>query len=122
MSKNDLYLGTEHGEVRVTTGETQLDRLEKKVSELQTIVGQLQSELNNKVDKDKVISSINVSPEKIRITGDKIEINGETLIEDQALNRKGLSIKLDKEKILEALDEIIPTSLSGIEATLNKKA
>lgn len=39
MSKNDLYLGTEHGEVRVTTGETQLDRLEKKMDRILHLLG-----------------------------------------------------------------------------------
>lgn len=95
---------------------------ELKVEKLERLVSQLAQELALKVDSNKVVNAINISPEGIRIVGDKIEINGETLIEDGALLRKDSSIKFDKEKILEALEEIVPTSLSGIQATLNKKA
>lgn len=58
-----------------------IEILEEKVAVLQEIVGQLQDELRKKVDADGVVSAINISPEGIRLRGNKIEIDRNNLID-----------------------------------------
>lgn len=110
MDGGDLYIKPqEGGEVRVTN-ESQLDRLEKRILLLEDEIKYLHELLSFKVNQDQVINAINISAKDDRINGNKIHVTGETLIEDGVLLRKDSSIKLDKEKMLAALDSIDPYS------------
>ncbi|WP_040981095.1 hypothetical protein [Oceanobacillus jeddahense] len=62
----------EHDELR-------MQKLEKQVSALTRIVSSIEQTQVSKVDKDEIISAINISQEGIRIIGDKININHGTL-------------------------------------------
>lgn len=61
--------------------EEEIRDLKSQVTTLTQIISGLQLQLNNKVDKNEVIASINISDEAIRIIGDKIHVDKNTLIE-----------------------------------------
>lgn len=91
-------------ELRIKKLEETISNLEVTVSSLTGCVKHLQienSDLSNQIDlkvsADNVISAINTSQESIRIKGNKIHIDGKTLIEDSVLKDKELSISLDNE-------------------------
>ncbi|GAA0347892.1 hypothetical protein GCM10008931_43980 [Oceanobacillus oncorhynchi subsp. oncorhynchi] len=66
---NLTYRDTEGNEIsRERFYELRVEKLERQVS-------QLADELSLKVDADEVINAINISPERIHIKGDKIQIN-----------------------------------------------
>lgn len=60
---------------------TRLSDVEIDCSVIVLTANTLQSEINMKVDKDKVINSINISEEDVRIKGSKIHVDKNTLIE-----------------------------------------
>lgn len=56
-------------------------------NEIEILKGQVEKityELNLKTDKHGIINQINISPENIRISADKITINNETMVEQTA--------------------------------------
>lgn len=55
--------------------------LEGKIATLEQMVSSLSMAVNNKVDKDNVIAEINISEEGVRIKGEKIHLNNETLVD-----------------------------------------
>jgi hypothetical protein len=65
--------------------------LEDKVLSLETTIDYLEGEITLKINEDKVISAINTSPAGTRIKADKIQIDGDTLIEDSTFKGKELS-------------------------------
>lgn len=73
-------------------GKTQLEKLEDKVTSLESILSSIALELDSKVDSNLVIDAINKSPEDIRINGSAIHVGRETLI-DTAV------VKLDSREI-----------------------
>lgn len=95
--KGNIFLRPLSGEEVRITDESQLNRLEKKILLLESEIKYLHELLNCKVNQDQVISAINISQENDRINGNKIHVTGETLIEDKALERKGLSTHFEKE-------------------------
>jgi len=65
---------------RIETLEGNVSTLTNLVDSLQIQIGILQGEVNLKVDKDSVVSQINLSDEDIRVNGNKLTIDGETII------------------------------------------
>ncbi len=59
--------------------ELKIKDLEGKISTLTQASGNLQRQINTKVDKNEVISAINISEEGIRIEGNKLILNDETV-------------------------------------------
>ncbi|MEI3596913.1 MULTISPECIES: hypothetical protein [unclassified Oceanobacillus] len=66
--------------------ELKIKDLEGKISTLTQASGNLQSQINTKVDKNEVISAINISEEGIQIKGNKIHVDRTTLIEHGTFN------------------------------------
>ena len=66
-----------------------INQLRNEVEALKSQVEQLSDELNSAVKKNEVISAINLSQGGIRIQGDKIFINEDTLITDNILKKEG---------------------------------
>lgn len=69
--------------------EKKVSDLEKSISALTNTVEALQSRINQKVDKDKIITSVNLSMEDERIQGDRVIIDHEALIVNAHHNAKG---------------------------------
>lgn len=59
---------------------------EGNISVVAQTVNDLQSRIDTKADKDKVIAAINISEEGIRIKGDKIHVDKNTLIDHGTFN------------------------------------
>ncbi|WP_406846077.1 phage tail spike protein [Bacillus safensis] len=57
----------------------------KEIQEAQSAIDVLSEQINLKVSKDGLISEINLSPEGILISGDRIHISGQTLIDDAVI-------------------------------------
>lgn len=60
---------------------SKIEELEDKISELEQTISYLAFCLDLKVSKDQVIDAINASAEDIRIKGDKLIINEDTITE-----------------------------------------
>lgn len=75
------HLGGSKMEEKIKELELKIKGLEVNNSVIAQAVASLQSQIDMKVDKNKVISSINISEENVRIKGSKIHIDGHTLIE-----------------------------------------
>lgn len=87
LTRSTYYRDAEGNEItRERFYELRVEKLEETVLSLEAELSSLIHSLSQKVDATGVISAINISPESIRITGDKIKINGETLIENNVLN------------------------------------
>ncbi|PRS09053.1 hypothetical protein C6X95_18670 [Bacillus pumilus] len=57
----------------------------KEIQQAQSAIDVLSEQINLKVSKDGLISEINLSPEGILISGDRIHISGQTLIDDAVI-------------------------------------
>ncbi len=82
--KNTTYRDEKGNEIsKEEFDELRIQKLETKVSDLEgnlsNVTQALSSLQNLKVNKDEVVSAINISQEGIRITGDKLNINESTL-------------------------------------------
>lgn len=67
-------------QIQLKANQTTVDTLTNQISSAQSQINLLSDEIDLKVDKDGVISAINVSSEGVRITGNKIIIDGTTSI------------------------------------------
>lgn len=61
------------------------DKINLSVSSINSDISDINTSLANKVDSDKIISAINLSPDGVSIQGSKIKITGDTYIEKGAL-------------------------------------
>ncbi|WP_339236909.1 hypothetical protein [Oceanobacillus sp. FSL W7-1281] len=93
--KGHSYRDEEGNEIsRERFYELKVENLEGRVLSLEDEISSLYTLIGDKADALNIVNAINCSPEGIRIKGDKIEINGETLIENRALDNKDLSVSL----------------------------
>lgn len=75
LTRSTYYKDAEGNEItRERFYELRVEKLEKTVSSLEGELSSLAQLLSQKVDTGGVISAINISPEGIRIKGNKIEI------------------------------------------------
>ena len=58
---------------------TQVERNGEKISEAEVRIDGVEAEIELKVSKNGVISAINLSPEEVKISSNKITLNGETV-------------------------------------------
>lgn len=78
-TKADLKLKTDLFETKIADNKSELEsNFKQKADELNLTISRKAnaSELADKVDKDNIISEINISTEGVRIKGDRIEIEG----------------------------------------------
>ena len=74
ISRTDVIEGD------ITTINEQYSQINQTIGEIDLRVGEVQTELDDKVSTDEIISSINLSTEGIKIQGDKLELTGDTII------------------------------------------
>ncbi|WP_313429866.1 phage tail spike protein [Siminovitchia terrae] len=70
---------------------TSVDSLTGRMSNAESSINLLSNEIIFKVNKDGVIASINVSPEGVRISGNKHHITGQTLIDDAVIGTAAIA-------------------------------
>lgn len=66
-----------------------INELRHEIHLLNTKVAQLTGELQLKVDKTDIVNQINISQEGIRISGDKIAINQDSMITENIKMKEG---------------------------------
>ncbi len=89
--------------------EALLAQLQNEIDMLKGHVESLTHELNLKTDKNDIINQINISPENIRISADKISINGRTNIAENSISSSHIkSVSGDKISV-RSLSEISTT-------------
>lgn len=69
-------------QIQLKANQTTVDSLTNRMSSAESSINLLSNQIKLKVDVDGVISSINLSPEGVRISGNRIHLTGQTLIED----------------------------------------
>lgn len=69
-------------QISLKANQTTVDSLTNRMSSAESSINLLSNQIEFKVDVDGVISSINLSPEGVRISGNRIHLTGQTLIED----------------------------------------
>ena len=92
-----------------TTLKDNYSQIEQDVDSINLTVAQVQSDVNGKVSQDSVISSINLSTEGIAISGDKVELTGDTIVISNGVS-KTLEDYLQTEDLTQ---EEIVTILNG---------
>lgn len=100
-------------EKRVKELEGQVQTLLTEIDRINGQLNEMSSNISLKVSIDGVISAINLSTEGVRIAGEKIQVDRETLIEDNTLEGKGLSISvtLDGKKVAETIEKEVSDNL-----------
>lgn len=79
----EKYETPEYETVEVTKLKAEVKKLKKALATTNSTVTKLLSNLEQKVDKNDVINQINISTEEILISGKKIHITSETMINDK---------------------------------------
>lgn len=69
-------------QIQLKANQTTVDSLTNRMSSAESSINLLSNQIKLKVDVDGVISSINLSPEGVRISGNRIHLTGQTLIDD----------------------------------------
>lgn len=69
-------------QISLKANQTTVDSLTNRMSSAESSINLLSNQIKLKVDVDGVISSINLSPEGVRISGNRIHLTGQTLIDD----------------------------------------
>ncbi|MGR6115795.1 phage tail spike protein [Aeribacillus composti] len=97
-------------QIQLKANQSTVDTLANRISSAESTINLLSDEIDLKVNKDGVISAINVSSEGIRISGNKVTIDGTTSIangviktahigDGQITNAKIASLAVDDAKI-----------------------
>ncbi|MFT8838340.1 hypothetical protein [Liquorilactobacillus satsumensis] len=76
----------------------ELNDLRKALTSSQRTISSIISALASKADKTDIISQINISPESILISGKKLHITSETMIDDKVLAEKSSSGTINADK------------------------
>ena len=77
---SSLITKTDAIEGEQTTIKNQYSQINQTIGEIDLRVGQVQTELGDKVSTDEIITSINLSNEGVKIQGDKVVLTGDTII------------------------------------------
>ena len=88
---SSLITKTDTIEGEVTTVKDQYSSINQTIGEIDLRVGEVQTELGDKVSTNEIISSINLSNEGVKIQGDKLQLSGSTIIISD-----GTSMSLDE--------------------------
>lgn len=86
INKTDVIEGD------VTTVKSQYSQINQTIGEIDLRVGEVQTEISDKVSTNEIISSINLSTEGVKIKGDKIQLTGGTVV----VGTDGSSMSLDE--------------------------
>lgn len=97
-------------QIQLKANQTTVDTLANRISSAESSINLLSDEIQLKVDKDGIIAAINVSPEGVRISGNKVTIDGTTNIangviktahiaDGQITNAKIANLAVDNAKI-----------------------
>ncbi|MFS0786067.1 tail fiber domain-containing protein [Shouchella sp. 1P09AA] len=77
-------------EIRLRATRTSVDNLTGRVSNAESSIRTMSDRINLRVEKDGIISAINISPESVRISGSIIRITGQTLIDSAVIKRANI--------------------------------
>lgn len=84
-------------QIQLKAEQTTVDTLENRISSAESTITLLSDEIDLKVNKDGVISAINVSSEGVRISGNKVTIDGTTNIANGVIKTAHIeSLTFDK--------------------------
>lgn len=67
----------------------EIAKLKAEVAKLEGRLHQMAHAINLKVNKQDVINQINISPENIRISGNKITVNEDSMIANNIFKKEG---------------------------------
>lgn len=91
ITSAESEISTLAGEVKLRATKTSVDSLAGKMANAESTIDLLHNNIKLKVDEDGVIASINVSPEGIRIDGNRHHITGQTLIDDAVIGTAAIA-------------------------------
>lgn len=78
----ETNVNTIQGELTTKVNQTEFNALGQRVSSAESSITQLSDSINLKVDKNGIISAINLSPENIQIQSNRINLTGYVTISD----------------------------------------
>ena len=84
-------------QIQLKANQTTVDALTNQISSAQSQINLLSDQIDLKVDKDGVISAVNLSSEGVRISGNKVTIDGTTNIANAVIKASHIeSLTFDK--------------------------
>lgn len=80
LSQAEVDIDGANAAIALKASQTTVDEMGKRISSAEIAIDGANAEIGLKVSKDGLISAINMSPESIKISSGKIELDGQTIV------------------------------------------